>query len=112
MDGVEQRLVIGGGVIAPVQRDETLVKAIARAHMWFEDIRTGRIGDLSDLATREKFPRSYVQAHLPLAFLAPKIVQSILDGKQPADLSLKQLMYRTNLSTNWASQTRQLGFGD
>ena len=108
--GVEQRLVIGGGVMTAVKRDETLVKALARAYSWFEDIRTGRIADLSEIATREKLPRSYVQAHLPLAFLAPKIVQAILDGKQPADLSLKQLMYRTDLPVDWASQTSQLGF--
>ena len=108
--GVEQRLVIGRGVMTPVKRDETLVKALARAYSWFEDIRTGRIADLSEIATREKLPRSYVQAHLPLAFLAPKIVRAILDGKQPADLSLKQLMYRTDLSVDWASQTSRLGF--
>jgi site-specific DNA recombinase len=110
--GVEQRLVIGGGVMTPVKRDETLVKALARAYSWFEDIRTGRIGDLLEIATREKLPRSYVQAHLPLAFLAPKIVQAILDGKQPADLSAKQIMYRTDMSVDWASQTNQLGFAD
>ena len=95
-----------------VKRDETLVKALARAYAWFEDIRTGRIGDLSEIATRENLPRSYVQAHLPLAFLAPKIVRAILDGKQPADLSAKKIMYRTDLSVEWAKQTSQLGFAD
>jgi len=110
--GVEQRLVIGGGVMTPLKRDETLVKALARAYAWFEDIRTGRVGDLSEIATREKLPRSYVQAHLPLAFLAPNIVRAILDGKQPADLSAKQIMYRTDLSIEWAKQTSQLGFAD
>jgi hypothetical protein len=29
--GVEQKLVIGGGVVGPAKRDELLVKAIARA---------------------------------------------------------------------------------
>jgi len=110
--GVEQRLVIGGGVMTPVKRDETLVKAVARACAWFDDIRTGKIADLSEIAIREKLPRSYVQAHLPLAFLAPKIVQAILDGTQPANMSAKQVMYRTDLSVEWAKQTSQLGFAD
>lgn len=110
--GVEQRLVVGGGVMTPVKRDETLVKAVARACAWFDDIRMGKIADLSEIAIREKLPRSYVQAHLPLAFLAPRIVQAILDGTQPADLSAKQLMYRTDLSVEWAKQTSQLGFAD
>jgi site-specific DNA recombinase len=50
-----------------------------------------------------------VQAHLPLAFLAPSIVGAILEGRQPADLSLKQLMYRTDLAASWNSQRQQLG---
>ena len=75
-------------------------------------VSIARIGDLSGIATREQLPRSYVQAHLLLALLAPRIIQAILDGKQPADLTLMQLMYRTDLSTDWASQARQLGFLD
>ncbi len=64
---------------------------------------------MSELAARERLPRSYVQAHLPLAFLAPPIVAAILEGHQPADLNLKRLMYRTNLSSNWSLQRQQLG---
>ena len=96
--------------MAPVPRDETLVKAVARAYSWFEDIRMRRVSDLSELAVREQLPRSYVQAHLPLAFLAPSIVGAILDGRQSPDLSLKQLMYRTDLVLNWSAQRQQLGF--
>ena len=108
--GVEQKLIIGGGVMAPIPRDEILVKAVARAYSWFEDIRTRRVNDLSELAVRERLTRSYVQAHLALAFLAPSIVGAILEGRQPADLSLKKLMYRTDLAVSWISQRRQLGF--
>ena len=107
--GIEQKLIIGGGVMAPVPRDETLVKALARAYSWLEDIRMRRVNDLSELAIREQLPRSYVQAHLPLAFLAPSIIGAILEGRQPADLSLKQLMYRTDLAVRWTTQRQQLG---
>ncbi len=109
--GVEQRLVIGNGVVI-TRRDATLVQAIARAYAWFEDIRTGRIADLTQLAVREQLPRSYVQAHIPLACLAPRIVRAILEGQQPADLTLKQLMCRTALSADWDAQCRQLQFAD
>jgi DNA invertase Pin-like site-specific DNA recombinase len=108
--GIEQKLVIGGGVTAPMARDEVLVKAVARAYSWFEDICRARVADVSELAVRERLPRSYVQAHLSLAFLAPSIVTAILEGRQPADLSLKQLMYRTDLAVRWPAQRRQLGF--
>ena len=108
--GIEQKLIIGDGVMATIARDEPLVKAVARAYSWFEDIRMRRVSDLSELAVREQLTRSYVQAHLPLAFLAPSIVGAILEGRQPADLSLKQLMYRTDLAASWNSQRQQLGF--
>jgi len=110
--GVEQKLVIGGGVVRPAKRDELLVKAIARAHAWFDDLRAGRASGISQIAKREQLPRTYVQAHLPLAFLAPKIVYEILSGQQPADLTLKQLMYRTDIAPDWGVQSRQLGFSD
>ena len=107
--GIEQKLIIGGGVMVPVPRDEPLVKAVARAYSWFEDIRMRRVNDVSELAVREQLTRSYVQAHLPLAFLAPSIIGAILEGRQPADLSLKQLMYRTDLAVSWTTQRQQLG---
>ena len=107
--GIEQKLIIGDGVMATIARDEALVKAVARAYSWFEDIRMRRVNDLSELAIREQLTRSYVQAHLPLAFLAPSIVGAILEGRQPADLSLKQLMYRTDLAVSWITQRQQLG---
>ena len=108
--GTEQKLIIGGGVMASVPRDEPLVKAVARAYAWFEDIRMRRVRDLSELAVREQLTRSYVQAHLPLAFLAPSVIGAILEGRQPAELSLKQLMYRTDIAASWNSQRQQLGF--
>ena len=108
--GIEQKLIIGDSVMASVASDEPLVKAVARAYAWFEDIRMRRVSDVSELAVREQLTRSYVQAHLPLAFLAPSIVGEILEGRQPADLSLKQLMYRTDLAVSWNSQRQQLGF--
>ncbi len=108
--GVEQKLVIGTGLMTPGPRDEPLVKALARAYAWFEDLRLQRVKDLSELAAGERLARSYVQAHLRLAFLAPPIVVAILEGRQPADLNLKRLMYRTDFSSNWSLQRQQLGF--
>lgn len=109
--GVEQRLILERSTAAG-QRDPTLVKAIARAYTWFEDIKHAHVCNLSDLARRERLPRSYVQAHLSLAFLSPRIVKTILEGRQPPDLSLKRLMTRMDLAADWTRQWRQLGFSD
>jgi site-specific DNA recombinase len=45
---------------------------------------------------------------LPLAFLAPDIVQAIYEGRQPSDLKVKALS--ANLPIEWAEQRRALGF--
>ncbi|MBY0558594.1 recombinase family protein [Hyphomicrobium sp.] len=108
--GVEQKLIVGASFMAPGVPDETLLTAIARAHVWVEELKMGRVCNLNEIAHRHGLPSSYVRSHWPLAFLAPSIISAILEGRQPADLSLKQLMYRTDLALDWAQQRRQLGF--
>lgn len=108
--GVEQKLILGADHFTPHFADETLLTAIGRAHVWIEELKAGRVRDLNEIARRHGLSSSYVRAHLPLAFLAPSIISAILEGRQPADLSLKQLMYRTNLALDWVQQRRQLGF--
>lgn len=45
---------------------------------------------------------------LPLAFLAPDIVEAILEGRQPAHLSVQKMLRRLPLS--WMEQREMLGF--
>ena len=46
---------------------------------------------------------------LGCAFLAPDIVEAILDGHLPAGLTLKKLTHR-RLPLDWAEQRIELGF--
>jgi hypothetical protein len=43
-----------------------------------------------------------------LAWLAPDIVEAILDGRQPKALTVKRLLAK--LPMDWADQRRALGF--
>jgi hypothetical protein len=45
---------------------------------------------------------------LECAFLAPDIVQAILDGRQPSDLTWKKLT--RHIPLNWVEQRQRLGF--
>lgn len=108
--GVEQKLIIRAGVPKRANVDEVLIKAIARAHCWLRDLKIGTAPDITVIARREKIPASYAQLMLPLAFLAPSIVTAILEGHQPADLSLDRLIKRTTLALEWSAQRQQLGF--
>ena len=46
---------------------------------------------------------------MKLAFLSPAIVKAILDGRQPADLSLEKIL-RSDLPPDWDRQAEFLGF--
>jgi site-specific DNA recombinase len=108
--GVEMRLVIEGSVAAAGKVDPVLFKEVARAHRCFEALLTGRAASLEGTATLEGIDRSYVSKLLPLAFLSPNIVESIVRGNQPADLTTKNLIRATHLPMEWQAQRQLLGF--
>ncbi len=67
--------------------DNTMVKALARAHRWKKQLDSGRYQTVQDLAEAEKINPSYIARVLRLTLLAPDIVEAILDGRQPAGCS-------------------------
>ncbi|MGD1154185.1 MAG: hypothetical protein ABR911_15085, partial [Syntrophales bacterium] len=86
------------------------LKAIVRAHRWFNDLVSGRVHSMAEIASREGVDRSYVYRVMNLAFLAPDITESIIAGRQPADLSVKKLTKGIDLPLDWAGQRKLLGF--
>ena len=72
--------------------DSTLVKALARAFRWRRMMETGRYGTLNELAAAEKINSSYVSRVLRLTLLAPDLVEAVLNGRQPAGMTLPGLM--------------------
>ena len=101
--GVEARVL--GGLLEP-EPDPVLVSALTRAHRWCRDIRAGT-GILA-LAAREGHAPSHVRTRAPLAFLSPAIQSAILEGTQPAGLTIEDLARAAALS-DWAGQERLLG---
>jgi hypothetical protein len=61
---------------------------------------------LEDLARAKGVAPSYVSRVLRLTLLAPEIVQAILDGRQPADLGLDDLL--AGFPLEWAGQRVRL----
>ncbi|MFC4349198.1 recombinase family protein [Kordiimonas lipolytica] len=108
--GAEMRLVIPGQKSESKPTDETLVKLVARAHCWFEDLKTGKVEKVRDIAEREQVHPADVSRILPLAFLAPDIVTAILHGEQPVDLTPQKLKRLKDLPLDWQDQRRVLGF--
>jgi hypothetical protein len=61
--------------------DETLIRALARAHRWKAMLDEGRYRSAGELAEAEGGTRSFVNRLLRLTLLAPDIVEAILDHK-------------------------------
>tara|TARA_R110000787_G_scaffold248041_9_gene353624 strand:+ start:285 stop:1907 length:1623 start_codon:yes stop_codon:yes gene_type:complete len=107
--GVEMRLVLSNDN-STGKPDPALIKVLARAHRWFDQIASGRRASLNQVATAEGVSNRYVARLLPLAFLAPDIVEAILDGTQPIDLTAETLTRLPDLPVSWADQRALLGF--
>lgn len=108
--GVEMRLILEGKDCSPTKPDVALIKAVARANKWFDDLVSERARSLGVIAEAEGVSRPYVGHILPLAFLAPDIVEAILAGTQPADLTAETLIKNTDLPLDWREQRALLGF--
>ena len=106
--GVEMRLIIGG--TGPARVDRTLLKTIVLAHKWFNELVSGRVHTMAEIASQEGVDKSYVSRVMTLAFLAPDITESIIAGRQPANLSVEKLTKRIDLPLDWAQQRQLLGF--
>ena len=63
----------------------------------------------SSIADREACSERYVRSVLPLAFLAPDVIQAAIDGRLPEGWGVSQVL--RGLATSWDEQTRRLGLG-
>jgi hypothetical protein len=93
--GGRKLIVRPEGVAVPTpkpRRDETLIKALVRAHRWRRRIESGKAKSVTDLAEQEGVTDAYVCRLLPLTCVAPDIVEAILDGRQPKGLRLVEML--------------------
>ena len=109
--GIETRLLIGGGK-EHSRVDDKLVHTIAKAHTWFGYLKSGTSTSINDIAKVESLPANEVSRQLRLAFLAPKIVEAILRGRQPVGLTAKSLLRATSIPQNWDRQVKLWGFAE
>ena len=91
--------------------EPTLIKAIVRASDCFDRLSSGRADSITAVADHEGISASFLARAMRLAFLAPDIVQKILDGEQPRDLSIDRLVqHSADLPIAWSEQRTMLGF--
>ncbi len=94
--------------VSPMRTDRRadMLVAIARGRTWLSELQSNKAIDVEAIAVREKrSPRSVLMT-ISLAFLAPQIVQAIVDRRLPRGVGLAQLY---DLPADWTAQTAMLG---
>jgi hypothetical protein len=101
----------GGDAWAPARRrpDDTLIRALARAHRWKRLIEDGTYRSAAEIAEAEGVTRSFVNRLLRLTLLAPDIVEVILEGREPKAMQLRELI--DAISSKWENQRNALFSG-
>jgi DNA invertase Pin-like site-specific DNA recombinase len=99
-----------GGAERKARIDARLVRLIASALRFRSLVLASQAERLADVAANVGVSASYFTRILRLSFLAPNIVRAILDGHQPAELTVDTLVARSRLLLAWSMQRHALGF--
>ena len=82
-----------------------LIAAIARARRWVADLTSGAVANTSEIASRNGISERSVRMTLPLAFLAPTIVNAAINRTLPNSAGLTTL---SELPPSWSVQEASL----
>ncbi|MGQ0589815.1 MAG: recombinase family protein [Sphingosinicella sp.] len=109
--GHQLRLVVPGpktGQSKPLRRDEKLIALIAEAHEARQQVLSNPGHSLARIAREHARCRTRLGKLVALSCLAPDIVTSIVEGKQPEHLTVSRLL-SSALPMVWSEQRRELG---
>ncbi len=109
--GREIRMVIEGtDPFAAARPDMRLIKLLLRARRFNATLAAGEGVPFAALTQREGVSRSYFTRLVRLSYLAPDLIQAILEGRQPRDLTAQKLLEHSRLPLAWHDQRAALGF--
>ena len=88
-------------VVRLASPDPVVVKAVARAQGWFEQLTTGKADSMAQIAVRESITDNYVSNLIHPAWLSPHQVDLILEGDPEATELGKNLMLTRKVDIIW-----------
>jgi site-specific DNA recombinase len=81
--------------------DAVVVKAIARASVWFEQLTAGKSQSMAEIAARENITDNYVSNLIHLAWLSPDLVGRVLEGDPEATTLARAAMLSRKSDALW-----------
>lgn len=107
-NNTEIRYVGSDSGSSPASPDRPLLKALIRAYRWRTQLESGVCTSIAQIAAREQNNETYVGKLLQLTFLAPGLIESIVEGCQTERLSLSTIR-KISLPIDWTEQRRLFG---
>ncbi len=71
--------------------NNALLKAVVRAYLWKRELEEGKYESVKELSAKINIGTRRIHQILRLNYLAPKIKEDIVNGRQPRDLKLVDL---------------------
>jgi DNA invertase Pin-like site-specific DNA recombinase len=111
--GLAVRFILDNGQrAAPGPVDDKFLAAIAQGRSWWQRLTADSNLTVTDLARAEGLSPPYLDRILRLSFLAPDIVEALLDGSAPAALNLESTKDLKRIAPSWSDQRRLMGFAE
>ena len=81
-------------------------RLVARGRRWLDEVVSGSVIDIQQIATRQKCSVRQVNMTISLAFLAPDLVRAAVEGRLPRGIGVERLR---DAPTEWCQQFEALG---
>jgi hypothetical protein len=96
------RLIVGNTNITTEASRQAILKAIARARLWYEQLTTGEASIIEQLAGIHGLSPRFLRAHMKLVQLSPQSIEDLINRPDSLPLSLADLL--AIIPTNWREQ--------
>lgn len=94
-------------ITASALTDNPLLTSVVRAFAWLKLLDEGKVRSIPELCKLTNMEPHFMYRTLRLATLSPKVIRTIISGKEPDGLSLGKI--RTLTTDDWSEQERILG---
>ena len=100
--GRAPRLIVGNTNITTDASRQAILKAIARARLWYDQLTTGQATSIAKLASIHGVCPRFVRMHMKLVQLSPESIERMLDRSDSFPPSLDDLL--ATIPMNWNVQ--------
>jgi DNA invertase Pin-like site-specific DNA recombinase len=96
------RLIIANTSITTDASRRAIVKAIARARTWYEQITSGEIRSIAELGAKHNVSARFIRIHMSLVQLSPESIERLMNRPEALPPSLNDLL--REIPMNWTAQ--------